>query len=698
MNSIFVTELFREDLDALDKAMRERVPKTIRLIKEDPHHPGLHTHKHVTVSKRTIFRSRVNDGYRLLWEWLPNGNIGLWRVGAHDFVDEFTTLPGADSIEWEVLGTDAEQIQSVTTEDWRLNVKSSQPFKHFPLNHLRLFGVPDEHLEAIVSLTDPEMIWDLPIPENVQYTLYDIILKGSDWTAEAFLDTRQLLYRTTVDQLEGYCEGKIKRLLLNLTDEQLALVRVSASGPILIKGVAGSGKTTIGLYRANYLLDLIEQKRRILKEGASALVLTYTNTLATALQQLYQELYGDLPNTIIIDTFSRWMMQQLRLKRSYGIAKPEQRNKLILQAQQVAAQEFPDDNVVTTRSAAFLLGEIDNVIRARGLESLEEYQLVNRVGRGIGLDREYHRPILWRIYELYKQSLDAHNYVDFAELPYLVSTMCDPLPAYDVIIIDEAQDLPPVYLRLASRMIADFEDSRSLTLLADPAQSIYYRGISWKEGGVNVRGSRTRTLAKNFRNTQQILEAARHILDGCGDLKLEGEFIPPTSTHRLGPKPVVVQYTEPHEGMNFIVEKIVELCQREKYRPGDIAILSRNDNLGFATLRKLLSKENIPWIHFRDEEFEILENQVKLLTMHSAKGLEFPIVFMIDLREGVIPYIESPETQESDLNQERKLFYVSMTRASERLFMLHPKHERCRFLRDLMPETVGTFKVPAKSV
>ena len=123
----------------------------------------------------------------------------------------------------------------------------------------------------------------------------------------------------------------------------------------------------------------------------------------------------------------------------------------------------------------------------------------------------------------------------------------------------EAQDLPPIYLQLASKLISNFEESRSLTLLADPAQSIYYRGISWKEGGINVRGNRTRTLAKNFRNTQQILEAARYILEGCDDLKLEDEFIPPSSTHRLGPKPILAQYDESSDAMQFVLKNIIEL-------------------------------------------------------------------------------------------------------------------------------------------
>jgi len=687
MYTVLVTEQFRDDLDGLDKAIRQRVPETIKRIEEDPQHPGLHTHKHITVSSRAIFRSRINESYRILWEWLGQGSIGLWRVGKHDFVDAFTSLPGVEQTEWEALQTEiAPSLESIL--DWRNDLDKPQPFRHFPNNHLRLFGVPDEYLDAVRTLNDPEAIWDLTIPENVQYTLYDIVLKGTDWTADRFLDTKQLLYRTTVDQLEGYCEGKIKRLLLNLNDEQIALVRVSASGPILIKGVAGSGKTTIGLYRAHYLAGVIEQQRRIFGESTSILLLTYTNTLAKALKQLYTELYGELPHSLIIDTFSHWMMQHLRRYRTFTITSRDQRNAYFRQAQQEVELEFPNDTVVTTRPLSFFITEVDEVIRARGLENLQDYQLINRIGRDAGLDRERHRPVVWRIYERYQQLLDEHKLVDFADLPRLVLQWCNPLVQYDVVVIDEAQDLPPVYLRLASKLLTDFEESRSLTLLADPAQSIYYRGISWKEGGINVRGNRTRTLAKNFRNTHQILEAARHILDGCGDLKLENEYIPPTSTHRLGPKPVLAQYSENNEAMLFVIHTIIKLCQSEKYRPGDIALLARNDDLSLAALRKLLSKENIPWAHFRDEQFQILENQVKLLTMHSAKGLEFPVVFLIDLREGTIPYITSRETEDADLAQERKLFYVSMTRASERLYLLYPKQSRCRFIRDIAPETI----------
>jgi DNA helicase II / ATP-dependent DNA helicase PcrA len=62
-------------------------------------------------------------------------------------------------------------------------------------------------------------------------------------------------------------------------------------------------------------------------------------------------------------------------------------------------------------------------------------------------------------------------------------------------------------------------------------------------------------------------------------------------------------------------------------------------------------------------EVKLAKNQVELLTMYLAEGLEFPVVFLIDLHDGTIPYIASHETEEADLAQERKLFYVSMTQA-----------------------------------
>ena len=222
MRDIFTTEQFRQDLDGLDKPIRERVGKTIRQIKQDPYYPGLRTHPQNTIPKRKIMRSRVNDRFRILWEWLDDGEISLYRVAKHEVIDAISYLPGSAFAGEETRIRDAKTREAACVSDWRKDLNQPQPFRHVPLNHLRLFGVPDDKLDDVQNLTDPEAIWKLDIPESAQYTLYDILAQGEDWTAndDNLLDTEQLLYRATADQLEDYCKSKIKELPLNLTHEQ----------------------------------------------------------------------------------------------------------------------------------------------------------------------------------------------------------------------------------------------------------------------------------------------------------------------------------------------------------------------------------------------------------------------------------------------------------------------------------------------
>lgn len=62
---------------------------------------------------------------------------------------------------------------------------------------------------------------------------------------------------------------------------------------------------------------------------------------------------------------------------------------------------------------------------------------------------------------------------------------------------------------------------------------------------------------------------------------------------------------------------------------------------------------------------------VNMMTMHASKGLEFPVVIMIGANEGVIPHFKS--IVEGDVSEERRLFYVAMTRAEKFLFITRPK-------------------------
>ena len=93
------------------------------------------------------------------------------------------------------------------------------------------------------------------------------------------------------------------------------------------------------------------------------------------------------------------------------------------------------------------------------------------------------------------------------------------------------------------------------------------------------------------------------------------------------------------------------------------------------------------------DELKDADSLVTLMTLHSAKGLEFPVVFLTGLEEGVFPHARSMNDPE-EIEEERRLCYVGLTRARERLFLSYAVHRRIhgygvgepsRFLRE-MPE------------
>ena len=95
------------------------------------------------------------------------------------------------------------------------------------------------------------------------------------------------------------------------------------------------------------------------------------------------------------------------------------------------------------------------------------------------------------------------------------------------------------------------------------------------------------------------------------------------------------------------------------------------------------------------------ENTVKLMTLHSAKGLEFPVVFLVGMEEGIFPGYKSVG-EPKELEEERRLFYVGITRAKMRLFLTCAKHRTIfgstsynsisRFVTEIPEELLEGFK------
>ena len=76
------------------------------------------------------------------------------------------------------------------------------------------------------------------------------------------------------------------------------------------------------------------------------------------------------------------------------------------------------------------------------------------------------------------------------------------------------------------------------------------------------------------------------------------------------------------------------------------------------------------------------------MTIHSAKGLEFPVVFLVGLNEGEFPHqtrgdMQDEEEARLEIERARMLCYVGMTRAADRLFLVTVRGQESRFIREL---------------
>ncbi len=150
---------------------------------------------------------------------------------------------------------------------------------------------------------------------------------------------------------------------------------------------------------------------------------------------------------------------------------------------------------------------------------------------------------------------------------------------------------------------------------------------------------------------------------------------PSSQLHRqqLKQVPLAVEALHAQVGDLPVVEIIDQLAQvlpieseddlrklRDLARPFDA------DLRGFLTRMALQSETDI---------YDPRADRVALMTLHAAKGLEFPVVFIVGCEEGLLPWYA--QGRETDIEEERRLFYVGMTRAKRKLILTHA---RKRFL------------------
>lgn len=398
----------------------------------------------------------------------------------------------------------------------------------------------------------------------------------------------------------------------------------------LVRGVAGSGKSLVLTQRAIYLAAQFPEW----KIG----VLTYNDDLATSLRASVRR-YRNIQAL----TFHKLCSQLLS-----GV----QHWKEPTNPQGWLKRHTAIHPIIEELGTDFLEDEF-KWIKDTGITSRDEYLTVERKGRGQqGRLSPQARAKVYAVLEAYNQYLDHEQIPDWADIPYRVLQLLDEgkidfIP-YDAILIDEAQDFAPSWMRVIKRLLKP--ETGILFLADDPAQSIY-RFFSWRQKGVPVVG-RTRHLRVPYRNTYEIYRAAyelircdEHLMQTLGE---DGLLIEPDLTAeqmRHGEKPAIHRFASFDDEMLHLKDTINHLRQRG-LNSAQIAVLHRRKK-GATMVKQALKGLD-----------------VNIDTFHAYKGLEFEYVYLCQIQETFQNAVEKDE-----IAAERRLVYMAMTRARYQLEM-----------------------------
>jgi superfamily I DNA/RNA helicase len=492
---------------------------------------------------------------------------------------------------------------------------------------------------------------------------------------------------------------------ITLIGEQKKVLFLSPTSPIQIKGVAGSGKTTVALYRAKHLL---ETQANLFKE-TKIVIFTYNKTLAAYITAIkpyisggYQKDSDEIkPQTqdglnVQIINFHSWAYHFAGIQFDQTVMQWKQ----IEIIESIIKKITSNTSNVLEKNPEFFQEEI-SWMKGKLFKTKDEYLEAARTGRGTS-DRvtKTDKQVIWEVFEKYNQELKSQGKVDFDDYAILALKKIENnpnfIPPYSHIIIDEAQDLNKAQILTISKLVD--EQTNSLSIIADAAQRIFKSGFIWSEVGINVRGARTIEFKKNYRNSVHIAKAALSLLEKEQD---KSEFTTVETALKGGEKPKVAYYLDFDEQLSHLDDQLILLRNSDNLK--NTVVLHRStsgvkqikeflDANGFTTE---LVKSNLP-INYGSES-------IKICTMSSVKGLEFNNVFILDLNDNIIPYppgfIETDD--EFHISTERRLLYTCMTRARNTLFLFSSdKQNPSRYLKeidltlldDISPNTSTNFE------
>lgn len=459
-----------------------------------------------------------------------------------------------------------------------------------------------------------------------------------------------------------------------LTAEQARAV-ASAAHALEIRAGAGTGKTTTLASRLAALAEAGAPEHRLL-------AVTFTREASAAMQRKLGLLLGK-EHHVRVSTFHQWAARELRGDAPRFLEGGDAR-AIVLRALQRRGSP-------PSLARALRVGPADDV--AGRVQGFLSYVRNAETTVGGAILRQFPtlaswQPLLEELHDRYQE--EKGDRLDFDDLLIVFRDRLKRSKAFrqqvaarlDHLAVDEYQDVNRAQAD-AVRFVATCEGAPRVTVVGDPRQSIYgFRGASPDHLAAFLtpfgkRGERV-ALTVSFRSDRALVDAGNRALPDAYPLRAR-----PRAPEGLAP--LLRGFADAQEEACGALDHVEALLAAGAC-PEDVAVLARGRHLTARYAEELYARRLA-----RGQRGPL--DEVQLLTIHAAKGLEWDHVVLLGAREGGLPSDHAlradASVQRELIDEERRLLYVALTRARKTLLVTWPErgdrraYEPSRFLAPL---------------